>query len=487
VPAQPDENNGNLGNLNDVLEQFEKIFLDGIGRLKTAVAQDHAAVTKSARDAEELIGVLKANISALEAKLKETEDTVDQKEIASREVEESLRTEIRHLQGAVTSKEEALAGRESEVQNLKSKTDVLVQRVSELESAAEQTKGEAAREAQHAEEVIETLKANIGALEAKLKETEGTVHQKEIASREMEESLSTEIRDLRVIAKSKEEALTSRESEVQDLKSKADALVERVTELEYALEQAKGEAANKAQDAEQVIAGLKEKIVMVEGRISQTEQTVDETGLIDKGFDQHRHSRPGDLHLREMQRNGTKDSKSQGLLSVQQQRRDSVLPDQQMEQAKVKPRSALVLDLGVEAVVAEPGFHSMPHEIVEPMTAQFSALQRKATNTVSGESRLETAEENPAAVQSQAAELTPVIAETPRETVSEESFERIMAEFSDCANVIPRIASLIVRDHVRTLGESLKEFPKTRLTTLVESLSKEIPDEKLRVDFARNY
>jgi hypothetical protein len=62
-----------------------------------------------------------------------------------------------------------------------------------------------------------------------------------------------------------------------------------------------------------------------------------------------------------------------------------------------------------------------------------------------------------------------------------------MAEFSDCANVIPRIASLIVRDHVRTLGESLKEFPKTRLTTLVESLSKEIPDEKLRVDFARNY
>ena len=456
VSPQPDENDGSL---NDAIEQFERIFLDGIGKLKTAVAHDHAAVAKSAQDAEELIRTLKANITALEVKVTETEETVHQKEIASREVEESLRTEIRELQSAVTSKEEALAGRESEVQNFKSKTDVLVQRVSELESAVEQTKGEAAREVQRAEEVIETLKANISALEAKVKETEDTVHQKQIASREREESLSTEIRDLRVIAKSKEEALTSRESEVEDLKSKTDVLVQRVSELESALKQAKEEAANEAQHAEQVMAGLNAKVVTLQRELSQP------------------------AHAWEAPKNGTKHSKSQRLTNVPQQGTDSVVPDKQMKSAEDNPRAGLVQNFGVKPVVMEAGSQAVPHETVDHLTAQFSALQRKATDTVSGENRLETAEENPAAVQSQAAEVTPVIAEAPRETVSEENFDRIATEFSERANVIPRIASLIVRDHVRALGESMEKFPKMRLTTLLESLSKEIPDDKLKLDF----
>ncbi len=457
VTPQPNENDGSL---NDAIEQFERIFLDGIGRLKTAAAQDHAAVAKSAQDAEELIRTLKANITALEAKVKETEHTVHQKEIASRDVEESLRTEIRELQSAVTSKEEALASRESDVQNLKSKTDVLVQQLSELESAVEQTKGEAARETQHAEEVTETLKANISALEVRVKETEDAVHQKEIASREIEESLSTEIRDLRIIATTKEEALTSRESEVQDLKSKTDALVERVTDLESALEQAKGQAANEAQHAEEVIAGLKAKIVTLQGQLSQP-----------------------DLHAREAQKNGTKDNKSQPLTDVQRQGTDSVVPDKQMKPAEENPRPGLVRGFGVKPLIMEAGFQPVPHEAVDHMIAQFGELQKKATNTVIGENRLKTAEENPASVQFQAPEVTASVAEAARETVSHETFDRIATEFSERANVIPRIASLIVRDHVRALGESINEFPKTRLTTLLESLSKEIPDDKLKLDF----
>jgi hypothetical protein len=64
----------------------------------------------------------------------------------------------------------------------------------------------------------------------------------------------------------------------------------------------------------------------------------------------------------------------------------------------------------------------------------------------------------------------------------------MIAEFSKLANVIGSIAALIVRDHVRVLGESMEEFPQTRLTELLESLSGEISDpirdyifEKLQV------
>src|SRR5918998_2093334 len=51
--------------------------------------------------------------------------------------------------------------------------------------------------------------------------------------------------------------------------------------------------------------------------------------------------------------------------------------------------------------------------------------------------------------------------------------------FSKFANLSHNIASLIVRDHVRTLGETMEEFPQKRLTELIESLSNEISHSEL--------
>jgi hypothetical protein len=49
------------------------------------------------------------------------------------------------------------------------------------------------------------------------------------------------------------------------------------------------------------------------------------------------------------------------------------------------------------------------------------------------------------------------------------------------------IASLIVRHHVKALGESMEEFPQTRLTDLLDSLSGEIADDKLKADFRKRF
>src|SRR5437016_13221233 len=111
-----------------------------------------------------------ANLTVLEAKLRETEDTVHRKDVASQKMEESLSTEIRDLQSVVKKKEEALESRDSELNDLKSKIDVLVEQVTHLEFAIQQAKGEAASEA------IEGLKTKITALEAQLRETEQSEH-----------------------------------------------------------------------------------------------------------------------------------------------------------------------------------------------------------------------------------------------------------------------------------------------------------------------
>src|SRR5262245_14370457 len=239
------------GHLNDAIQELEKIFVDRIGGLKAAFSDNQAVVASKAQHAEQVIEGLKANITALEAKLRETADALHRRDVANQKMEESFSTEIRDLQSVVKQKEEALKSRDSEVNDLKSNRDVLAEQITRLELAIQQVKGEAASKAQHAEQVIEGLKANISAVEAKLRKTEGALHRKDDDNK-MEESLSTEIRDLQSVVKQKEEALKSRDSEVNDLKSNRDVLAEQITRLELATQQAKGEAANKAQHAEQV-------------------------------------------------------------------------------------------------------------------------------------------------------------------------------------------------------------------------------------------
>ena len=158
----------NDGSLNDELEELEKILVDGIGRLKAAVSDNQAVVASEAQRAEQAIENLKANIAVLAARLKETEDTVHRKDVASQKMEKSLSTEIRDLQTVVKKKEEALESRDSEVNDLKSKIDVLVEQVTHLELAIQQAKGEAASQAQQADQAIESLKAKIATLEAQL-------------------------------------------------------------------------------------------------------------------------------------------------------------------------------------------------------------------------------------------------------------------------------------------------------------------------------
>jgi len=420
---------GNDGSLNDAVEELEKIFVDGLARLKAAVGDDQAVVASKAQHAEQVIEGLKANITVLEAKLRETEDTGHRKDVASQKIEESLSTEIRDLQSVVKKKEEALESRDSEVNDLKSKIDVLVGQVTHLELAIQQAKGEAASKAQHAEQVIEGLKAYITMLEAKLRETEDTGHRKDVASQKMAESLSTEIRDLQSVVKKKEEALESRDSEVNDLKSKIDVLAEQVTHLELAIQQAKGEAAS------EVIAGLKIKIATLEAQLTKTEQIVGGTDETIKGLDQDRDRQVTDLNAElEPQTNGIKEmssffSKAKALADIQTQDNGTVVAGEQ----------------------SKPG------------------------------------EEKPATSHFQAPGVTSIVTEAARETVSQDAFDRMIAEFSELTNVIGSIASLIVRDHVKALGESMEKFPQTRLTELLESLSGGISDNKLKADFRERF
>src|SRR5262245_33268205 len=82
------------GHLNDAIQELEKIFVDRIGGLKAAFSDNQAVVASKAQHAEQVIEGLKANITALEAKLRETEEDLHRKDVANQTIEGSIGYEI---------------------------------------------------------------------------------------------------------------------------------------------------------------------------------------------------------------------------------------------------------------------------------------------------------------------------------------------------------------------------------------------------------
>jgi chromosome segregation ATPase len=416
------------------LKSENDVLSKQVSELRLEIEQARGAAESEARRAEQTIEGFKANIAGLEAKLRESEDNVQRKDETSRKMEESFGAEIHDLQSVLKQKEEALESRDSEVNDLRSKTEVLTRQVSHLTLVVDQAKGALASEVHRAEQVIEGLRVKITALEAKLREAQENVQKNHLAGQKMEESLRAEIRDLQSVVKQKEEALESRDFEINDLKSKTDVLTKEVLHLESAVEQAKAAAASEVYRAEQIIEGLKAEIAMFHARVRQKEQIVGQAGSVNKDVD------------------------------------------------RKQDKPVVELNAGLET---SNGMEEMHSFLGRAETAP--GFQAKDFGTaVSGE-QVKTDDEKAAASRFQPAAVTPIITDAVPETVSGDVFDRMIAEFSERTNVIKSIASLIMRHHVRALGQSMEEFPRTRLPDLLKSLSEEISDDKMKASFLQRF
>ena len=488
VPARA---NGNDTGLNDVMEELEKVFVEGMGRLKSAVSDDRAMVESEAHQAEQVIEGLKANIVVLEAKLREREDTLHSKDLASRKMEETLGSEIRDLQSVVKLKEEALQSRDSELNDFKSKREVLEEQIARLELTIQQAKEQRASEVQQTEQVIEGLRVNITALEAKLREREESFRAKDLASQNVEETLRSEIRDLQSAVKLKEEILESRDSELNDLKSKREILTEQVTNLERAIQQAKEERASEAQQADQVIEGLRANIAALEAKVKESEDTLHSKELASQKLEETLSSEIRDLEGVAQKNEETLESRDSELndikskrdvlaiqvtqlqLSIQQAKEEREGEAERAQQV-IQGLMAKIATLEAQLLQTEKTLGGTDWTIKgldQNQYRQVIDLNAKAETQTNG--RKET--------------VTPIVAEAPPKTVSRGTFDRIIVDFSERTNVIGSIASLIVRDHVRALGETMEEFPQRRLKDLLHSLGGQIPDDKLRADFRERF
>ena len=341
----------NALSLNNEMEGLER-FVDRIGKLKAAVRAGEAMVIEEARQAEQLAGNLKADIAALEAKLKEMEETIRRKDSSRQKMEETLNDEIKNLQNDVKKKDETLATRGNEINDYKSKIDDNVKQIGELELANRKTTEEAASHAKRAEDVAETSRAKITALESQLNETEKLTQQKESSIKEVEQKLAAKVQEFESMVKDKE-LLIRRDAEISDLKSQLKRLPKGIGQISSFFRQAEA----------------------------------------------------------------------------------------------------------------------------------LSGIEGQDVSTAAQNEPVDEVEEKPVAVQSNIARVTPNVADAAGEMVSPEIFQRIINELAQVTNVMAPLASLLVHQQAKALGESVEKFPRTRLPELLEGLVKEISDENRQIDF----
>ncbi|MGH7773379.1 MAG: hypothetical protein ACREQA_14235, partial [Candidatus Binatia bacterium] len=129
-------------------------------------------------------------------------------------------------------------------------------------------------------------------------------------------------------------------------------------------------------------------------------------------------------------------------------------------------------------------------EFLEIRNAELKDLKSKMDLLVNRITQMESAirqAETPVTIEDQKAgkiiTLYPEqMAETAKDTIPPGFFDRLILALTEAMGPM---ASLVVRDQIAGLGESMHAFPRGRLKELVEMLSQEIFDETLKIRFRR--
>jgi chromosome segregation ATPase len=321
----------------------------------------------------------------------------------------------------------------------------LVQRISGLRAAVKHREEEIKKETQ---QVIQTLSKDFAMVEIKLKDTEETARRKESVSQKMEERLTAEIHTLQNELNTEKETLQSRDHEINDLKSNVDVLVKQVMELETAIKQAKAEAATEVNRTAQLTESFNTKIAALEAQISDIKEIVRSKEATITALEQKLAT--------EIQEFENQLRNKEELLAGRDGEINDLKSKLQVLMGKIQGMSSFLKQ--AEALAIVDGQNSSTLAESEPLNGVKEKPAEAPFPTI-------TSNEQTSAAQ---------------QTVWPDFFDLMSQEL---AMIIGPQASMIIREHVASLGESMDSFPNSRLAELLEILSKEIVNEPLRIGF----
>jgi chromosome segregation ATPase len=245
-------------------------------------------------------------------------------------------------------------------------------------------------------------------------------------------------------ARIKGNALTLNDA-MEQLEKFVAGLEKQTNQLHQAIQQTKEEAASEAKRVEHLTETFKAQIAALEAQLRKTEETAREKDSTIKALEE-------DLTGK------IQDSESQEKLLAERETQVNDLNSQvQVLTKRIKDMSSFFRQAEALAVVE---------------------TQDIGTLLQAGESKNE--QDKPATLRIDSPKVMSNKTDQAQETVSLEFFDRVTNELTQ---LIGPMASLIIRDHVEAIGESIEKFPQTRVTELLKIVSEEIPDKNRKNSF----
>jgi DNA repair exonuclease SbcCD ATPase subunit len=325
-------------------------------------------------------------------------------------------------------------------------------RLGKIKAAVKQGEAEVVDEAEQANQLVESLKVRIAAVEAKLTDAEEGLRKKDLARQQLEDTVRASNQELQKELTKRDDTLAIRGKEIEELKLDLGAKVTRISDLELDVKKAKEAAAYQATRAADLAERSGAKVVTLESQLGETQDLCRQKASIIEALERK--------------------------LSAKVQEFDVALKD---KQKVVEWQQAEIADLNTQLEVLKKGIGEMSSffrqaEVLPSLKGQDSGtVVRQEAGSGSHERRVK--------AESDGSKFRPLIPIRSAGPVTQDVFQRITGELAEVTGVINPLASLIVRQQVEALGETMEKFPKSRLSELLENLARDIADEKQQIDF----
>jgi chromosome segregation ATPase len=134
-PASPDSLKDSQGSaIDDKAEEFQRMVSDWMGAFRATVREREAVASVEVQRAEQLIESLKAENTALQAKLANAEELVHVKEASIKDVEHNFKGKIEGLESRIARHEQFWAEHEGQLKTLRSKLELAKNSVKQFEA-----------------------------------------------------------------------------------------------------------------------------------------------------------------------------------------------------------------------------------------------------------------------------------------------------------------------------------------------------------------
>jgi hypothetical protein len=229
---------GDEAGLSQQFDDLEKAVSGGLVKLKEALKGTEAKRAEETRQARQVTGELKATIATLEAKLRDMDETIRKKDSSRQQIEETLKARVQELLNDTKGKDEGLAARAKEMNELKARLEAKTKEAGELAAACDKAKLEAATHAKQAQDLAVASRTQIEALQSQLKDRDALARRKDAVVRELEEKLASQKAEYEKLTIQHQELLAGRDATISDLKSQLRLLTKGIGEMSSFFKQA---------------------------------------------------------------------------------------------------------------------------------------------------------------------------------------------------------------------------------------------------------